>query len=242
MKEYKIYKLIDPYTEEIRYIGVTTRKLSERLSQHCCDGKYKTGNHKVHWIKSILNKNERPIIELIEVCNEENWEDREIYWIGYYDNLTNTKKGGKGIVHKTKEVWKRIADKKSKCIIQLDKNLNFIKEYKSIKVAGEELNILSTNIGNVLNGRAKTAGNFHFVYKDDYNEDYTIDLSNSQNKKLEFNTIKVKLKDNTSYKFKTIEETATFLNVSGGFISMILRKQRNLKNSKKLQFVKYIKI
>ena len=52
MKQYKIYKLIDEDTLEIRYIGVTTRTLEERLYQHLHDAKLK-GTRKRHWIHKL---------------------------------------------------------------------------------------------------------------------------------------------------------------------------------------------
>jgi len=53
---------------------------------------------------------------------------------------------------------------KSKPVIQLDKNNNIIKEYKSITEARNETGI--KGIPNVLTGLAKTAGRFIWKYKD----------------------------------------------------------------------------
>ena len=32
----------------------------------------------------------------MEKCNKKNWEEKEKYWISYYDNLTNHTDGGEG--------------------------------------------------------------------------------------------------------------------------------------------------
>ena len=86
MKEYKIYSLKNPNTLEIRYIGVTINDLNARLSQHwyCAN----TKNFQTHVYKWIRYIGVKPIIEKIETCDENNWEEREIYWINHYNNLT----------------------------------------------------------------------------------------------------------------------------------------------------------
>lgn len=58
--------------------------------------------------------------------------------------------------------------KKYKAVIQLDKNNNFIKEYKSIKEAASNINISQTHLVSALKGRSKSAGGFIWKYKEDY--------------------------------------------------------------------------
>lgn len=96
MKHY-IYILRDPETKQVRYVGQTTNTKS-RLSNHLYKSK-NPNNHCQCWIKSILSKGLKPIMEVIEEC-EENYQIREIFWISYYKehncNLTNISKGGEG--------------------------------------------------------------------------------------------------------------------------------------------------
>ena len=54
--------------------------------------------------------------------------------------------------------------KMEKCIIQYDLEGNYIKEWKSIKEAKEQLKI--NNINKVLNGKYKKSGNYIFKYKE----------------------------------------------------------------------------
>ena len=80
------------------YIGKSI-DLDKRLSQHCNTAKSKKGhsNKKLgEWILSLLNKNLKPIISVLEVCNETNWEDKEIYWIEHFKScgILNIQKGG----------------------------------------------------------------------------------------------------------------------------------------------------
>lgn len=83
----KIYSLNDPDTLEIKYIGKTVQKLEKRLSGHITKAKYNRTTHCSCWIYSLLLKNKRPIIQLIEECLEDVWVEREQYWIRYYKEL-----------------------------------------------------------------------------------------------------------------------------------------------------------
>lgn len=78
MKIY-IYTLSDPETNEIRYVGKSGNP-NKRFKTHLYNSKRIKGY--IHnWIKSLLKKNQLPILSIIEECNENNWEEREIYWI-----------------------------------------------------------------------------------------------------------------------------------------------------------------
>ncbi|RPH25972.1 MAG: hypothetical protein EHM93_19780 [Bacteroidales bacterium] len=153
--EYKIYCLKEEDTSEIRYIGVTIRELRQRLSQHIHTGKKKTGTRISKWIQSLLNKGKHPVIELIEICDENTWEEREKFWISQYDNLTNIHCGGKGVViDRSKSSIQRSAVGHYKKVVQLDKNGNLIKLWDSASVAAEELEVGNTAILNAIKNYA----------------------------------------------------------------------------------------
>jgi len=89
----KIYALKNPITDAVFYIGKTVGSLQTRLNSHIKD---KEGSkEKIKIIKSILDKNEIPKIELIEeyTCENENEEInallREKYWIDFYKKEGN---------------------------------------------------------------------------------------------------------------------------------------------------------
>lgn len=99
MKTIFIYKLSSS-EGDIRYIGKTTN-IKRRLSAHISEAKKAKGKrHVLNWISNLLSKGELPIITVIEVCNESNWQEREQYWIDYYrkivPNLCNLADGGLG--------------------------------------------------------------------------------------------------------------------------------------------------
>jgi group I intron endonuclease len=99
-----IYKLKCPETNEIRYIGQTISKLSNRLKNHIYETKRnirlkKNLTHKENWIQTLIKKEleNSIIIELIEECEIDKIDEREIFWINTYKNekLTNIDSGGK---------------------------------------------------------------------------------------------------------------------------------------------------
>lgn len=96
MKIY-IYTLKDPETQLVRYVGKSNNPRL-RYNNHIQHSKKHRGSrHVVNWICSLLDKNLKPVLEIIEECNENNWAEREIYWIAYHKlhvDLTNYSKGG----------------------------------------------------------------------------------------------------------------------------------------------------
>ena len=98
-----IYVLKHPETLEVRYVGKTVRSLSRRLGNHIANAKgNKHNKHLSNWIISILNLGKRPIIELVETCPYNIWQQREQFWISQFPNLINLTEGGdgcKGFIH-----------------------------------------------------------------------------------------------------------------------------------------------
>lgn len=58
-----IYDLIDPITNELRYVGRTINKLHKRLNGHISKARHnETKTHKDRWILKLLESNNKPII------------------------------------------------------------------------------------------------------------------------------------------------------------------------------------
>jgi len=93
-----IYVLIDPTNHEIRYVG-KANDINVRFKEHIRKCKL-SNTHKNNWIQSLLQKNQLPILEVIDVVPEENWGVCEQRWIAKFRNdgvrLTNLANGGEG--------------------------------------------------------------------------------------------------------------------------------------------------
>lgn len=109
MKQYYIYALVDPRCPEIiRYVGQTYNP-QKRLKQHI-DYSKKNKTRRDKWIQSLIKNDIAPKMILLEITDENNSNEREIYWINNYlsDKLTNGTSGGKRC-NFTEEVKQRIS-------------------------------------------------------------------------------------------------------------------------------------
>jgi group I intron endonuclease len=115
--KYTIYSLIDPETNEIRYIGLTFNDLKQRLKSHCSE---KSNSHKSNWIQSLKQKGLKPIIESIEdnILSYDEVCKREIFYIDKYKSeghrLTNMSSGGNKNKKMSEETRKRMSESAKK--------------------------------------------------------------------------------------------------------------------------------
>lgn len=93
-----IYVLKHPETLKIRYVGKTAN-LQTRLNQHIADAKRGKKAYLFNWIRQLLRKDLKPVIELVEICTKENVDEREKFHITEFrktSNLCNLTDGGDG--------------------------------------------------------------------------------------------------------------------------------------------------
>lgn len=104
-----IYALLCPISNKIRYIGQTIQNPNVRLQQHL---RYsiKQKNHLGYWINSLKTI---PILKIIEECEYTELDNKEIFWINFYNNcdLVNSMRGNIISGHHThsEETKKKIA-------------------------------------------------------------------------------------------------------------------------------------
>lgn len=171
-RTYKIYVLKDPETLEVKYVGITTKTLKERLRGHLKETKdtRKKNYHKKAWINNLIEKDLLPTIELLEVCTADNWEEREIFHIANFKelgcNLTNIDIGGKGIYIKS-----RNNTSKEKIVYQYDLDGNYIQEHRSATAAANYIKCAGTSIGRVLTGDRGSCKGFQWSYNKTENKE-----------------------------------------------------------------------
>lgn len=110
-----IYALCCPVTSEVRYVGKTIDP-ARRLRHHMSEARRLPHLHKSRWIKTLVAEGLRPMIKVLEVVPEAEWEAAERRWIASFSNLTNAAEGGSGcpvgVGHShTEETKARIAAK-----------------------------------------------------------------------------------------------------------------------------------
>jgi len=167
MKDIIIYTLIDPKDNQVRYIG-KTNNLKQRLYSHI--NKSKSGfNSPIHcWIRKLLDLNLKPSISIQEICNQDNWEEREKYWIQYYrekyENITNVSDGGITPL-KNPDYQKIVYSKKTfKEVYQYNLNGEYIKSHKNAMQASKNLNIKRHGIESCLKEKGYSSGGFFWSY------------------------------------------------------------------------------
>lgn len=139
----KIYKITNLINGKI-YVGQTTKSLKERFQKHCWGTTEKDSYHLNMAIKKAIKKygKENFTIELIEEVETIKLDEREVYWISYYDSYNKgyncTKGGQNGATRPTVLSWKLENE-----VIEA-KYLGF-----STKEIGEVYNIDRTTIHNI---------------------------------------------------------------------------------------------
>lgn len=155
-----IYTLLDPISNIVRYVGKSNNP-KKRLYEHLRNC-YSSINYKNNWIKSLLSKNTKPILNIVDEVFLSDWEFWEKFWIFKYKkegyNLTNTDDGGLGLSeHKynTKEMMSKrhkIFPNYNKCHDKthiIDKDFlykKYITENLSIPKISKELGISEKTI------------------------------------------------------------------------------------------------
>ena len=90
-----IYGLVDPRTQELRYVGKTDN-LKKRYKEHHCD--LREDSYRTRWLKSLKRDGIKCEMFVIEEVPLSGWEEAERFWIGYFRfvgaQLVNGSDGG----------------------------------------------------------------------------------------------------------------------------------------------------
>lgn len=105
-----IYGLVDPRSNELRYIGKTI-DLGQRYRDHLKD---KTTGHRGNWLRSLKRAGVKPVMVEIEQTDQENWAAAERFYIAFFRhagcNLINSTDGGDDGWSHLPEVRKKISE------------------------------------------------------------------------------------------------------------------------------------
>lgn len=142
-----IYTLSDPITSEIKYCG-KTKNIKERLSGHLKDKKH--NKEKFDWILKIKSNKLKPLLEIIDEVDDENWDFWEKFWIAQLKcwgfRLFNKTNGGEygvtGYKH-TEEAKRKISESQTGKKFSKEWRENISESRRGIKFSDEHIKNLS---------------------------------------------------------------------------------------------------
>ena len=243
-----IYRLIDPITKCVVYIG-KTKNLKKRFGDHKRLRKNKYETRLEVWKNNLIKSGYFPIMEIITECNEFNANELERFYIKSYRemgiNILNSTDGGDGLQNPSEETRRKIGLKSKgripseetrrkisessynkgisiKCYNHLGE---FIKEFINSRRASEELKISHKSISKTLNEKCHFISNLTFFYSNDPNIDTKIKirLSNKIDKGVTF--IRISKNGDLKY-YSNIVKASKDLKVNFRNIWMCLQGER----------------
>lgn len=158
--------------DNIKYIGITKRKLNTRLKEHIKSVNLKV-NKRTNWIKSTLNKGENLIINVIDTAiTEDELKEKEIFYIKSYKekgfDLKNDTLGGDGCwgFKMPREHVNKLIKKSAKIFYVYDyKSGNFLFEHSDgVHSLAKKLNLTRGCIRNVLTRKQHCYKGYWFSY------------------------------------------------------------------------------
>ena len=158
--------------KRVRYVGVTSNTLEKRFQSHKGSARGKRRSQPVHqWMYSKYKNGFDIICKQIDQCFEDEWQEKEKYWIAYYrkiePELLNLQNGGSGII--TKEMrsidgMERTRLASIRPVAAYDDEGNLIAKYESLTDAAKKLNISKGNISAALSGKKKHCRGYKWKY------------------------------------------------------------------------------
>jgi group I intron endonuclease len=235
-----IYTLSDPITNEVRYVG-KTNDIKSRIKDHIKRSKGKK-THKDRWINSLINKDMRPVILIldeVEICDWIFWEKFYISLLKVWGfNLVNHTDGGDGgsfKQHSFETKQKMSETRKGK------KRLPFTEEHKRNLSESAKKKIITKehreNIKNSLKNRIMSP----------FTEEHKKNISKSKKgvlvseevkikKRLTSPTVKKIICLDTNEVYYSISEASRVLNIPISTIVGVLKNRRKLAGGLKFEY------
>lgn len=161
-----IYKIYNDINDKI-YIGQTKKTVEYRFKEHFRQAQYEKENIRPHtYFHNAINKygQEHFFVSTLEECKDSLLNEKEIYWIQYYDSYNNG-------YNSTLGGQFDIKNPSCKKVIQYDLDGNFKTIFNNSNEAAKELNINASYIRSACNPNTtnKSAGQYQWRY---YTENY----------------------------------------------------------------------
>ena len=171
-----IYKITNQINNKC-YIGQSIQ-IEKRWYQHKWLAKQNIYPEKALYLAFNKYGIENFTFEIIEICEKEKLNEREQYWINYYDSYNN---GYNTILVNTTINYDDLNQHSKIPVLCYDLEGKFIKEYSSISEASRETNVHQYTIGQCIRGESLRGGNYQWKKKE--NNNYPLQISKYIKKK-----------------------------------------------------------
>lgn len=165
-----IYKVTNNVNQKV-YIGQTTTSIEERMYHHIYRAEKELNITHTHFINAIrkYGKDSFSWEEIDSADTREELNEKEIYWIQYYNSIENgynIQAGGQNF-----DTDKFAAACGSKPFYAYRVNGEFLGEFINKKAFGRKYKVGDTHIANVLNHKYNSCNGYIFIYKEEFTED-----------------------------------------------------------------------
>ena len=150
-KDYVVYKITNLINNKV-YIGIT-KQIIKRIGNHIYYFKNPNSSNNTYLHKSLRKYGlEFFTIEVLEICDTlDSLNDKEVYWIQYYNSTDNKKgynldSGGNLKEPNEQNIINRRLNAKATPVAQYDLQGNLIQTFCSVKEASRQLDISDSDI------------------------------------------------------------------------------------------------
>lgn len=196
MNKIYIYGLVDPETNQLRYIG-KSKNPESRYRKHLQDSKKKI-TYKDKWIYHVLFKQKKPELIILDFTLNDDWEEIEKFYIAYFKfigaKLTNLTEGGDNPPSAKGRVWtaeqlKRISEnnKGKKRSEETKKNISLSKKGKPLPHLNGKERSLSHRKNISLSLKGRTSPNKGKKFDDQYRKKLSDAHSHQKKKVIQIN-------------------------------------------------------
>ncbi len=231
-----IYKATNKINNKI-YIGQTIKTLEERIYHHVYRANHSLDITHTHFINAIRKYGEENFIwEVIDKGeNQEELNEKEIYWIKYYNSVNNgynIQDGGN----------KYDSDKfalacGSKPFLAYRVNGEFLGEFINRHTFGKQYNIADTNVGNLIKNKYNSCNGIICIDKEEFTEQLLKEkLEKAKQTFRPFVAINLKTKEEFG-PFETMKECREQLGLKHNHIGEILKGIRKSQEGYTFKFI-----
>lgn len=142
--KYYIYALLEPFTNKVKYVG-QTKDLFNRYRTHT---HHDSGHKKDKWVLELRKNGLIPGFQIIEETTKELVNEREHYWIAYFN-------AERGLVNSEYGSWKSRKVKNNKNEV-----------FNSLTSAARKYNISHRTISAAISGKCATAAGLYWAFEE----------------------------------------------------------------------------